>query len=78
MIDGEGMLGASIILERRGEMSYELIQLRCLEIRLHLGIVNRACSALGSHGFYELFGDLASLVAVVASLLRLMLAASLR
>ena len=27
---------------------------------------------------YELFGDLASLVAVVASLLRLMLAASLR
>ena len=25
----------------------ELIQLRCLEIRLHLGIVNRACSALG-------------------------------
>ncbi len=28
-------------------ISYELIQLRCLEIRLHLGIVKRACSALG-------------------------------
>ena len=27
---------------------YALIQLRCLEVRLHLGIVNRACSALGS------------------------------
>ena len=49
----------------------ELIQLRCLEIQLHLGIVNRACSALDSHGFYELpFGWDAD---GVATLLRLSL-----
>ena len=52
-IGGEGN-GVSSIFWGQGDFIYDLVRLCRLEVRLHLGIAKRACSALGLHGLYDL------------------------